>query len=162
MQAEQVNTARASYEADGFYLYQQPLIPADVVQGAVDGMDALRRGEYATGQKPQPSFWNPGDPADKLVKIEMSQTCDPRIMALITYPALGKLAADYLRTEVRASEVGPLTRYLLQRAARDGPTREADWASYLLFDGGFARDLIELGRADAQAKADQIRQFFAD
>lgn len=94
MEAEQTQTAKAAFEADGFYLYQQPLIPADVVQGAVDGMDALRRGEYATGQAPQPSYWNPGDPPDKLVKIEMSQTCDPRIMALVSYPALGKLAAE--------------------------------------------------------------------
>ena len=96
MQTEQTRTARAAFEADGFYLYQQPLIPADVVQGAVDGMDAMRRGEYATGQAPQPSYWNPGDPDDKLVKIEMSQTCDPRIMALVTYPALGKLAAEIM------------------------------------------------------------------
>jgi NTE family protein len=87
-----------------------------------------------------------------------------RVRTLVFTPTqnLGKMAADYLRTEVRASEVGPLTRYLRQRAATDGPTREADWASYLLFDGGFARELIELGRADARAKADQVRQFFAD
>jgi NTE family protein len=86
-----------------------------------------------------------------------------RIRTLVLSPSanLGRMAADYLRTEVRASEVNPLTRYLLQRASKDGPTREADWASYLLFDGGFAAELIALGRADALAKANEIAAFFA-
>ncbi len=39
---------------------------------------------------------------------------------------------------------------------------EADLASYLLFDGGFCRQLIEMGRADAHARRDQILKFFAD
>jgi NTE family protein len=86
-----------------------------------------------------------------------------RIRTLVFAPSanLGRMAADYLRTEVRASEANPFTRYLLQRASKDGPTREADWASYLLFDGGFARELIDLGRVDALAKADEIAAFFA-
>jgi NTE family protein len=87
-----------------------------------------------------------------------------RIRTLVFTPSLnlGRMAADYLRTELRATEVNPLTRYLVQRASKDGPTREADWASYLLFDGGFARELIDLGRSDALARSDEIRHFFAD
>ena len=85
-----------------------------------------------------------------------------RIDTLVFTPSesLGSLAADYLRTEISLTDVHPLTRYLLQRASRDGPTREADWASYLLFDGGFARELIALGRKDALSRADDIVRFF--
>ena len=39
---------------------------------------------------------------------------------------------------------------------------EADLASYLLFDGQFCRQLIEMGRADAQARRDELLAFFGD
>ncbi len=39
---------------------------------------------------------------------------------------------------------------------------EADLASYLLFDGAFCRQLIEMGRADAQARRDELLAFFGD
>jgi NTE family protein len=39
---------------------------------------------------------------------------------------------------------------------------EADLASYLLFDGLFCRQLIEMGRADAHARRDEILKFFGD
>ena len=39
---------------------------------------------------------------------------------------------------------------------------EADLASYLLFDGAFCRQLIEMGRADAKARKDDLTAFFGD
>jgi NTE family protein len=46
---------------------------------------------------------------------------------------------------------------LLSRLATSGvPEDEADLLSYLLFDGHFTNALIELGRADAAAREDQI------
>jgi NTE family protein len=39
---------------------------------------------------------------------------------------------------------------------------ESDLASYLLFDGAFARKLIDLGRADAEAMRDKLLAFFVD
>ena len=39
---------------------------------------------------------------------------------------------------------------------------EADLASYLLFDGAFCKQLIEMGRADAKARRDDLLAFFGD
>jgi NTE family protein len=51
--------------------------------------------------------------------------------------------------------------WLLARAAVLGTVLESDLESFVLFDGGFAGDLIELGRSDALARRDEIRHFFA-
>jgi NTE family protein len=85
-----------------------------------------------------------------------------RIKTLTFTPSrdLGRLAAEYIRNSLKLKELRPIARYLLERAARDAPEAEADWASYMLFDGGFAHELIEIGRSDARARADEIRDFF--
>ena len=87
-----------------------------------------------------------------------------RLRTLIFTPSedLGKIAGAYVRTELKTTDLHPVARRLLEREARQDPAQEADWASYLLFDGGFAEQLIELGRRDALAKADEITAFFAD
>lgn len=73
---------------------------------------------------------------------------------------LGELAGAYLRTELRTEALKPITRYLLERAISTSPASEADWASYLLFDGGFASQIIAVGHADALRRRDEIREFF--
>jgi len=86
-----------------------------------------------------------------------------RIKTLTFTPSrdLGRLAAEYIRSSLKLNELSSIARYLLERVARDEPDQEADWASYMLFDGGFAHELIEIGRADARARAAEIREFFA-
>jgi NTE family protein len=85
-----------------------------------------------------------------------------RIKTLTFTPSrdLGRLAAEYIRSSLKLKSLKPIARYLLERASRDAPEAEADWASYMLFDGGFAHELIEIGRADARARAEEIRAFF--
>lgn len=82
-----------------------------------------------------------------------------RVSTLVVRPSedLGKIAESYVRSNrLRA---GPALRRVL--ALLDvGAASEADLASYLLFDGSFARRLIELGRADAEHKRDEIAAFF--
>jgi ectoine hydroxylase-related dioxygenase (phytanoyl-CoA dioxygenase family) len=94
MTIEPFSTPRARYKADGFFIHAQPLIPSDLIQRAIAGMDALRAGEYETGVPPQPSYWNPGDDPRILCKIEMPQVANRAIMELVSHPALGALAAE--------------------------------------------------------------------
>jgi NTE family protein len=73
---------------------------------------------------------------------------------------IGRLANDHLkRGRLRGDPL--LTRRLfnLLDLGADG---EADLASYLLFDGPFCRRLIEMGRSDAQARRDEMLEFFRD
>jgi NTE family protein len=71
---------------------------------------------------------------------------------------LGRLANDHLkRGRLRGDPI--LTKRLFS-VLDHGVDGEADLASYLLFDGPFCRRLIELGRADAQARRDELVQFF--
>ena len=73
---------------------------------------------------------------------------------------MGKLASEHVRS---GKLIGNpfLTRRLLN-ALDMGVGDEADLASYLLFDGHFCRQLIEMGRADAHAHRDEILAFFED
>jgi NTE family protein len=43
-----------------------------------------------------------------------------------------------------------------------GESRDADLLSYLMFDGEYASDLIELGQRDAKAREDELAEFFLD
>jgi len=57
---------------------------------------------------------------------------------------------------------GALLAKQLLRMLYVGGDKDADLASYILFDGGFARKLIDLGRADAAARREELLEFFAD
>jgi len=69
---------------------------------------------------------------------------------------IAKLASQYLKDNLRRFDIGLVARRLLRSAADEG---NADWATYLLFDGGFAEQVIELGRRDALRRRDEIRAF---
>ncbi|MCL2726511.1 MAG: patatin-like phospholipase family protein [Polyangiaceae bacterium] len=73
---------------------------------------------------------------------------------------LGKLASDHVRRgKFRGT---PFFAKRLFDLVEIGVGDEADLASYLLFDGHFCRQLIEMGRADAHARRDEILHFFGD
>ncbi len=71
---------------------------------------------------------------------------------------IGLIAAEALR-EVDFGKLGGLGRYLLEKLSTDAML-DADWASFLLFDGGFASRLMDLGCEDALKRRDEIREFF--
>jgi NTE family protein len=82
-----------------------------------------------------------------------------RVHTLVIRPSedLGKLAQRNLKSGVLRG--GPALRAILG-LLDVGSSSDADLASYLLFDGAFARKLIELGRADAEQKRTEIDGFF--
>ncbi|RMD82599.1 MAG: hypothetical protein D6815_08835 [Candidatus Dadabacteria bacterium] len=68
---------------------------------------------------------------------------------------IGRMAAEcYRRTG--AASFGALPSIVARLAMRGMPEDEADLLSYLYFDACFTRPLVELGRADAEAHADEI------
>lgn len=73
---------------------------------------------------------------------------------------IGALAADFVHTQLSKRRLPRLSTWLLRAAAHTRLGRDSDLASYILFDGEFAGTLIDLGRADARARADRIREFF--
>jgi NTE family protein len=74
--------------------------------------------------------------------------------------SIAGLAAEFVRTPAFARRVRGLVGRVLRRLAEsEGPT-EADLLSYLLFDGEFASQLMDLGSEDARAQHDELCHFF--
>ncbi len=84
-----------------------------------------------------------------------------RVSTLVVRPSesIGSLTAEFLRRGgVKSGSA--LTRRVLSYV--DSGKNEADLGSYLLFDGEFAKMLVELGRSDARAQRDNILEFLED
>ncbi len=71
---------------------------------------------------------------------------------------IGKLASEHVRKGRYRGD--PFVAKRLFSLLDFGVGNEADLASYLLFDGTFCRQLIEMGRADAQARRIELLEFF--
>src|SRR5690606_11882699 len=81
---------------------------------------------------------------------------------ILIHPSLnlGELAADYARSAEFRKRASGLVGGVIRRMAESESNR-ADLASYLLFDGGFADRLIELGKQDARAHREEWLRFFS-
>jgi NTE family protein len=83
-----------------------------------------------------------------------------RVKTLVFRPSqdLGRLALEHAR---RLRHRGIRGR-LVSMMADMGGTFDADFLSFILFDAEYAHQLVELGRADVHARADEVREFFSD
>jgi NTE family protein len=74
---------------------------------------------------------------------------------------LGALAAEYVASATFARRSRGVTARVLRCLAGVGAASAGGLVAYLLFDGGFANELIALGRADARARHDELVAHFA-
>lgn len=98
--------------------------------------------------------------AERLSTQAMSRGGEPyrRVETMLVRPSqdIGRIAAQHVR---RGKLSGSIVARQLLSLLDNGMNDESDLASYLLFDGAFARKLIDLGRADAEAQRDRLMAF---
>jgi NTE family protein len=75
---------------------------------------------------------------------------------------VGALAAAHVVEPAFTRRLRGVAGWALHWIADGEPARAGDVLSYLLFDGEFARKLIDLGRADARARHHELVRFFSD
>ena len=81
------------------------------------------------------------------------------VNSLVLRPSvdIGRVAAEHLANN--RARFGKILGRAFLGLLDVGEGADADLASYLLFDGRFARRLIQMGRDDAHAKRDEIVEF---
>lgn len=74
---------------------------------------------------------------------------------------LSEIAGELLKKrKMPVDETAPAPTRWLHRLTQSQLFTQADLASYLLFDGQYARELIQMGMDDSHARRDQLRSFF--
>jgi NTE family protein len=72
-----------------------------------------------------------------------------------------EIAAEHVASPAFARRERSAAGRLLRCLGGVDPAHAADLLAYLLFDGGFAAELIELGRTDVRARRDELRALLA-
>ena len=86
------------FQDQGFYLVPQ-LIPPDLIDVSVEHMDRVINGDYETHPNSMHHFsrnFEPGNPKDKLIKINNAHLVDSPLLKLISYHLIGEWASFIL------------------------------------------------------------------
>jgi NTE family protein len=75
---------------------------------------------------------------------------------------IGQIASRHVRRLRKDGRGTPFGRLVFRALTRGAPEDEADLMSYLLFDGAYAADLMELGAADAAAREESLARLFLE
>lgn len=89
-------------------------------------------------------------PLREVAALRIGPSCD-----------LGQLAAEYAASPELARRERGIVARVMRCLAESDTMRTGDLLSYLLFDGGFAAELIALGRKDACHRHEELCAFFA-
>ncbi|HVV51209.1 MAG TPA: patatin-like phospholipase family protein [Polyangia bacterium] len=129
----------------------------DRVDGDIERLELINRLLAAGERQFGPSFLAK---INKELAGEQAQPLRPiPLLHIQSSEDIGKLAAAYVRSRsFRGRRHGFVERVLGRLAERESAT-EADLLSYLLFDGPFARQLIDIGRRDVRERHDEIVGF---
>ena len=84
-----------------------------------------------------------------------------KVLSFWPHANVSAMSVDHLRQNLSRLRINALTRWLLSAATRRSGA-EADWATFILFDGLLVGRLIELGREEAHRRADEITAFFEE
>jgi NTE family protein len=107
-----------------------------------------------------------GDDFDRRLGRELARAKLPplqEIRDLCVQPSrdIGRLAAEHVAEPAFLRRNPGVVATALRLLAWSDPSRSGDLLAYLLFDGDFAAQLIELGRADARARHTELVTFFS-
>ncbi len=91
---------------------------------------------------------NPSNPMRSIKQVHIRPSVD-----------LGAMASDYVKSG-RVKLKSKMAQWLLGKLSSGESRHENDFLTYLLFDGGFASELIDLGYHDAAAHEDELIKLF--